>query len=320
MLIKDICENPFAAPEPDPTSRLYGVEVEYENVVDAPSVRSINWSAVPDGSLRNNGLEFITPPIPLHQAVTAFRNLNTVAEGEDWEDTARTGIHVHADMRDLTFDRVKGVIAAYAAFEPLMFKLVEESREENIYCVPWYRAPDQAGIVPFLGRGRMDTERTAGIACVKYSALYLRPLWRFGTLEFRQAETWREPAPFRRWICAISRLVEWGKDETPASVIEKCSANPNQLVRDIFGWTMRHVTDPESVMDDVNSLATVDEMIPYTYKESDWTWDNCEGVLAGVGYHEAAGETEEDSFSEPEPDEEYETDYNEDEPEREDRW
>lgn len=315
MLIKDICENPFAAPEPDPTSRLYGVEVEYENVIDPPCVRDIHWSATPDGSLRNNGLEFITEPIPLHNAVTAFRHLNNVAKFAGWEDTARTGIHVHADMRDLTFDRVKGVIAAYAAFEPLMFRLVDPTREENIYCVPWYRAPDQAGIVPFLGRGRMDTERTAGMALVKYSALYLRPLWRFGTLEFRQAETWREPAPFRRWICAISRLVEWGKDETPASVIEKCSSNPNQLVQDIFGWTMRHVTDPESVMDDVNSLATVDEMIPYTYKESDWTWDNCEGAMSGVGYHQIQAEA--DPYEDSSEDE----DYNEDsEPEREDRW
>lgn len=312
MLIKDICENPFAAPEPDPTSRLYGVEVEYENVIDPPNVRDIRWNVTPDGSLRNNGLEFITHPISLHQAVTAFRHLNRVAGQESWEDTARTGIHVHADMRDLTFDRVKGVIAAYAAFEPLMFRLVDTTREENIYCVPWYRAPDQARVVPFLGRRRIDTERTAGVGLVKYSALYLRPLWKFGTLEFRQAETWRDPAPFRRWICAISRLVEWGKDETPESVIEKCSSNPNQLVQDIFGWTMRHVTDPESVMDEVNSLATVDEMIPYTYKESDWTWDNCEGALEGVGYHTVQAEMAEMAFN-AEPD-----DYNEDESYNED--
>lgn len=288
MLINDITENAHGAPPPDPDARLYGIEVEYERVEDPPLMRDSGWNMVPDGSLRDSGMEFITPPVPMRTAVTSFRRLTRTAAHHEWRDTVRTGIHVHADMRDLTIEQVKGVLAAYGAFEPLFFKLVPEDREENVYCVPWYRAPDQARMVPYLARGPMDTERRSGVPLVKYSALYLRPLWNFGTIEFRHAPTWRDPALFRRWMCAINRMIEWGKDETPESVVEKCSQNPNLLVRDVFGWTMAHVQDPEAAMDDVHSLATVDEMIPYTYKLSDWTWEDREGALEGVGYHQEA--------------------------------
>jgi hypothetical protein len=89
-------------------------------------------------------------------------------------------------------------------------------------------------------------------------------------------------------MCAINRLVEWGKNETPGSVQAKCETNPNLLVQDIFGWTMAHLTDPEALMDETNSLATLDEMKPYTYKESDWIWEQRPGATEGFGYHTIA--------------------------------
>ena len=320
MLINDICANVSGAAHPRHDTRLFGVEVEYEGVGPVPEMNRDLWTAVPDGSLRNDGVEFITRPVNIRTAVRSFRYLNELAAREGFLDTVRTGIHVHADMRDLTIAQVQGVLAAYGAFEPLMFQLMDPEREENIYCVPWYRAPDQAQMVAYLAGGPMETERLSGLPLVKYSALHLGPLWQFGTLEFRHAPTWRDPALFRRWICAINRLIEWGRRESPESVIEKCTQNPSPLAREIFGWTMAHVSDPETLMDDVNSLATVDEMIPYTYKASDWEWDVREGATSGVGYHDVAVEVpEEDASLEfdvgaAEDDEvrEYDEDYNED--------
>jgi hypothetical protein len=284
MLINDLTANSGGAPAPG-DERLFGVEVEYEQVGEPPRVQDLGWTSVHDGSLRDNGVEFITPPVPLRTAVASFRKLNKYAIDCGWVDNVRTGIHVHVDMRDLTVAQVQGVLAAYAAFEPLMFSLVNPDRETNIYCVPWYRASDQAKLVPHIAGGPGDTETRAGRSLVKYSALFIRPLWVFGTIEFRHAPTWKDPALFRRWMCAINRLVEWGKHESPQSVVEKCGSDPNSLVRSIFGWTMAHVPDPEGLMDEVNSLATVDEMTPYTYKLSDWEWDQREGAMAGVGYH-----------------------------------
>jgi hypothetical protein len=278
-----------------------------------------------DGSLRNNGVEYVSVPLSIRETMSAFRWVCNHAAEQGLVSHVRAGIHVHADMRDLSIEQVRGVLAAYAAFEPLFFSLVPADREENIYCVPWYRATDQARIVPCIGRSLTDTEQRAAEAMVKYSALYIRPLWSYGTIEFRHAPTWLSPAPFRRWLCAISRVIEWGKNHTPQTVADECVQNPNILVKKVFGWTMAHIPDPEALMDEANSLATVDEMIPYTYKESDSTFEDGAGLTAGCGYHQQVRLHETlhhppDDDDDDDDDRDYEEQYNEDRDDEGDEW
>lgn len=66
--------------------------------------------------------------------------------------------------------------------------------------------------------------------------------------------------------------------------------NPNTLVHEVFGWTMRNMPDPEGIMDRADSLAVVDETLPRIYEVKGWDWQN--GVASGdaLMYHTRATE------------------------------
>lgn len=283
MIIADICRNQYDAPVARPEARLFGVEIEVENGSDAASgvwLDQHRFRLTDDGSLRNAGREYISLPGTLRETVRSTQAWCRYAATRDWHSNHRTGIHVHVDMRDLTLEQVAGVCAAYAAFEPLFFAIAGADREENIYCVPWYRAPDQAEIVRRMAAGVHDLD-----GAIKYSALYLHPLLKFGTIEFRHAPTWQDPKSIRRWLTMISRIVEWSKDMTPADVLRECGSNPNSVAREVFGWTTASIRDPEELMDEADSLATVEAMLPCTYKVGDWIPPATTGDTEALGYH-----------------------------------
>lgn len=286
MKVNEFCRNNYGAPDPG-RHRLYGIEVEVENAGEVPTRQWLTrhgFRAVEDGSLRNGGMEFITDPSTMASNMKSYTALCKKARDLGYVTNHRTGIHVHVDMRDLECAQVAGVLAAYAAFEPLFFELVGRDREECIYCVPWYRATEQADIVEALTHNDIDP---LGNAC-KYSALYIRPLITFGTIEFRAAPTWVDPEPMKQWMKAIARVVRWGKDRTPKQVLEECGTNTNPLVGQVFGRVFRDIPDPEAVMDEVDSLGTVEEMLPCTYKVGAWQPAKANGEARAVGYHRQA--------------------------------
>jgi len=283
MKVQEFCQNQYDAPPPT-KRRLYGVEVEVEQAGEHPSrqwLTAHKWRVTEDGSLRNNGLEFVSSPVTLRTAMHSYEALCEKAREFGYVANARTGIHVHADMRDLEVTQVAGVVAAYAAFEPLFFDLVGREREENIYCVPWYRAPEEGELIATLVTGDYARLRDA----CKYSALYLMPLRKFGTIEFRAAPTWVDPEPMRRWMQAINRCIRWGMTQTPQSVLEACNTDPNTLVKQVFGRVFDHIEDPESLMDGVDSLGTVATMLPCTYKVGGWELLAANGESKAFGYH-----------------------------------
>lgn len=287
MLIKDYASNAYGAGPAE--HQLFGVEIEVENAPDntyprgrGSWVNKFGWNLTGDGSLRDGGLELISQPSDMRTLVRAFRTHCNWAKEYDWRASIRTSIHVHANMLSRTMSQVQGIAAAYAAFEPLMFQLVGPEREEGIYCVPWYRAPSEAGV---LTCGDDHAAWHAAPDSCKYSALYVAPLHRFGTIEFRAAPSWMEPAPMIRWLCAINRLIRWGQDQSPLSVLEQCQGDVNGLVHEIFGRTMAEVMDPESLMDEVDSLGVVETMLPCTYKVTDWDWQPAPAAIGGLGYH-----------------------------------
>lgn len=186
----------------------YGIEIEVENY--SPRSRpgdvatlSNNWELKNDGSLRNNGAEFVSRVLEPAAVENAVRHLYARTASK-WQPSPRTGIHVHANMLGRTRDEVRRVCAYYAFVEPQMFRLAGEEREENIFCVPWYRAPMEAEVVrTALLAGDMVPFASFIQQSCKYSALYCGPLVTFGTIEFRHARTFHDPDSLLRWVDAV---------------------------------------------------------------------------------------------------------------------
>ena len=161
---------------------VYGIELEIEGVPNARercTVLGIRYTT--DGSLRNNGVEFITMPMRLNQmAYLLHKFLDGNFDESNYSE--RTSIHVHANVLDLNVDQLSCICLLYQTFEPLLFEFIGHGREKNIFCVPWY---DSTLTYEYVGK--MMEEKNVGHVhrWMKYSALNLLPIRTQGTIEFR---------------------------------------------------------------------------------------------------------------------------------------
>lgn len=208
---------------PERLRQLYGVEIEVEGCRNYDwALDGGQWRPVADGSLRGNGMEFITPPVEYARLKTMLMAYYQAHYDNGYIANARTGIHVHMDMRHRTLEQVGAICAVYSIVEPILFDICGADREEGIYCVPWYRATEDAKLL----RKAMDEEDRhmsvdALMHTCKYAALYLEPLTRLGTIEFRAAPTFVTYEEMMIWVDAIRRLVTFGDYRgTPESVLD----------------------------------------------------------------------------------------------------
>jgi hypothetical protein len=201
--------------------QLYGVEIEVEQCTGVRKVRDLveRWSVVEDGSLRNGGREFVSPPTAIDPLVSMIDGFYEAFHKCGWQASARTGVHVHMDMRPRTLDELGAIATLYALLEPALFQIAGAQRDQCIYCVPWYAAPNDAlHLGALLNTVSARPDRAAatfsrGVAdTCKYSALYFEPLRRFGTIEFRAAPTYTTAAELIYWVQTLTRLVERGKE------------------------------------------------------------------------------------------------------------
>jgi hypothetical protein len=213
-----------------PSKQVIGIEVEVENIKTLNKLHD-GWSITQDGSLRNNGAEFISRPIPACNSPELVENLLNASLLPTSCFSPRTSIHVHMDFTDDDLDTVEDVITMYAVFERLFFKFVGKQRIKNIYCVPitettLLRIMGQRGINP----GHWQ----------KYSALNAKPLESLGTLEFRHMHGTFDVRKVCIWIDLITRLKDYcvkaGTTSVRATIASMDDAFPfKELLRDIFG-------------------------------------------------------------------------------------
>jgi hypothetical protein len=159
-----------------------GLEVEAENILKIdPQLTLCFWSVHEDGSLRNRGREFKTYPMPLQYSEAALKLLfNSLNKDVDF--SKRTSVHAHIDMRQLSMSQSMGVLYTYAAMENLLFKFAGANRRNSIFCVPLIETD-----LLFHNNGKpVDMFLQLLKKWQKYTALNLKPLQTFGTMEFRQ--------------------------------------------------------------------------------------------------------------------------------------
>jgi len=272
----------------DRRPQRYGVEIEVENGSDCDWTDNSDWQRVHDGSLRNDGMEFITPPVEMRQLQSMVREYYEQHDNRGYEANIRTGIHVHADMTWRTIEQVAAICAVYAVVEPLMFELCGPEREECIYCVPWYRATDDADLMGNLLE--LDTPRRVRghlEAACKYSALYIEPLRRLGTIEFRQAPTYASARELMVWAKAVEKIVTIGTYYgTPARVLEVAENNLQQIVQFVFkGMDMERA---EQLIEECDSIGVAQRLVR-TRQPSNWQ-HNMDNPLEQSGvYYQYAG-------------------------------
>jgi hypothetical protein len=177
-----------------------GLECEIEGVSN-PGAIFPNFKPIPDHSLRNNGVEFITvQPTSRANLMTEFKHLHKELKFYPEIDpfSVRTSTHVHVNCLDLTLVEARTLILLYALFEECFFLMVKPVRRDNIHCVPLTETT-----MPSLYKKPLPVLEANWH---KYTALNLKRLRDLGTMEFRHMHGTNDPKELDTWLSTLENL------------------------------------------------------------------------------------------------------------------
>ena len=190
------CTNDF-------TDQLIGIEVEVENTLQNDKIPLHRaWTIKEDGSLRNNGREYVTAPIAAAHAPYLLKNLLKEVLDPQCCFSPRTSIHVHFNVGHYTDDQIRNIVLSYSALEPLFYRFIGRGRAKNIFCVPLI----ETGLLYNL-----TYTPIAGIvnSWSKYTGLNLLPIGTFGTIEARHMHGTFNVEKVSIWIRLWCKLIKW---------------------------------------------------------------------------------------------------------------
>ena len=214
-----------------------GVEVEVENCAGRPAD---GWEVVADGSLRNHGVEYKTNyGHRIYHLIQSLSSLKSTLYSQDGNPqfSERTSIHVHLDVRTLTMEQLHSFVLVYMIFEDALFAISGEKREHNIYCTPFLQSTT-VNIKPEV-RSPSGMLKYFISQASKYTAMNLRCVTEFGTVEFRHMEGNCDIERIFKWVCLLGLLKCYAKS-IPLIILEqkindlKSQSHFEEFAREVF--------------------------------------------------------------------------------------
>lgn len=210
-----------------------GIEVEAEQYGGYPHNLFL-WNTTDDGSLKKNGVEFIS--VPLYRTMIDY----ALHEAEKFSSKLsfghRTSVHVHCNVSHYTLHQLSVLTALYAMYEGCFFYLTNDNRRGNSFCY------SIVGTEPCLKWYKVDEEEPH-CTTTKYCAFNVSPVQRQMSVEFRHMHGTGDKTALRRWVQLCGKLVYYcGKLDPKTSVAfakEQISNKKveNELLEEIFGAT-----------------------------------------------------------------------------------
>ena len=228
---------------------IAGLECEIESVRNRENLAG--FKATEDGSLRNSGVEFISPPVDRLALGAMFKNLHASLHLYNREEafSPRTSTHVHVNCKSLNDEQVKNIVLMYALLEEFFFAMVDGNRRGNIHCVP-------------LSETFLSNYYNANLNHMlqrwhKYTALNLLPLAKLGTIEFRHLQGTNDQNLLEEWLLALDKLWSAGQK---IQVDEALLTNHDALL-DLFLMIFNHSKKVMALLpcfDDLTQASIID--------------------------------------------------------------
>jgi hypothetical protein len=280
---------------------IIGVEVELENMKEASRFasngiprRNINehfhfdsetngvlfgtgyWNVKSDGSLRNDGVEFVTKKLFGKDLAVALDELeeylNDEAESLDDIPSDRCSIHIHLDVTDLDKNEYARLLVDYAIFESVLFNYCGVNRKENLYCLPFARSDDfKRTLSNILTSVSKDLEFKKYVnSFPKYSALNLNATSKYGSLEFRLHGGTYDMLRVKEWInivmCLKKNCIGNSADNLHREISRFGISN---YLEKVFGKYYRALDYPNCESDVIDGIRLAQDILLYNgMKES----------------------------------------------------
>lgn len=197
-----------------------GIEIEVEKAVFVVCPRG--WFSTKEGSLRDHGIEFVSKvglrvegAYSLLESFLASVEKSRKSDPDCFQFTERTSIHIHLDCSLLSEKQIQALLVLYTLVEGPLFEFGGNHRKYNVFCVPF-----RDSIINHMGTLGEQIDNWE-----KYSALNLKCLRQYGTVEFRIMEGTIEIDRIYTWILLLSLLHHASK--------QMSLSNIKEIIRDI---------------------------------------------------------------------------------------
>jgi hypothetical protein len=214
-----------------------GVEIEVEGC-DLPNEVN-HWKAVGDGSLKGEeNVEYVLyRPVPIDDLRGRLDILKKAFEdnNSEFDETYRAGVHVHVNVQELNVRQLFTFVTTYLVVEELLLTFCAKHRVGNHFCL---RA-SEAGYLPQLIWKAIE-QQDLGILYtddIRYSSINLKPLAKYGSVEFRALESTYNFDKIDTWAKILYQLRQASLEfECPRKIMEEVSVGGYEgFVRKVFG-------------------------------------------------------------------------------------
>ncbi|AXH71982.1 MAG: hypothetical protein [Podoviridae sp. ctbj_2] len=174
------------------------------------------WKVVRDGSLRNGAEYVLNAPIPLNTVMAALEMMEQhfKAHGTKPHYSFRTSTHLHINLQNATYEQLLAVIFTYLCLENVMVNSCAEHRRANRFCL---RVSDAEGLLDTVHK-LIRYRRLGGAGfygclnqgMLKYAAMNLYTLRKYGSLEFRSLEGTADWEKISNWATAHINIRDAG--------------------------------------------------------------------------------------------------------------
>lgn len=202
------------------SAQKIGIEIEMEGVSQTTFgllTASGYWKHVVENSLRGEAGELVSVPVlgkdidnALQHVVDVFKRIKKPIFN------ARTSIHIHMDVMDLDREELIRFVLLYCAFELILFRQCDATRQNNPYCLPIYMSENSkttlASLFSHLAEKDGRSSRYVLQHWVKYNAMNLNNIPGIGTVEFRQLHGTIDKDVVMDWIRILMSIKKYAKE------------------------------------------------------------------------------------------------------------
>lgn len=201
------------------------------------------WDAKTDGSLRHFGIEYVFKE-PLgysNTKVALFDDFAAKTEGVPFlKDQASTSVHVHINFGTETPIVMANFITLWFMFENVLLDFSGPTRRTNTFARGARIAEQQIhNITQMFKLFEIGASRPMKFnqVHVKYAALNIGVLEKFGSLEARCFRGTTDPIEIFTWVSILESMVEFAKlpGLTPKGILSSWVSKGTEFMSDVFG-------------------------------------------------------------------------------------
>lgn len=197
-----------------------GIEIELEGLdLDMDRIPVSHWHVTGDGSLRNNGYEFVTRGgLANTDLQEALESIHEYLSEIGFSVSERCSTHIHVDMTDMKPQEVVNFVCLSIMLEHVLFRMFGNTRTANTFCVS---TDNGTSNYDYMVDSVLNPPSIVDQRWSKYAAIGLKRIRDLGTVEFRMFSAVTEPEQYYRILNLLFAMKQQAKGmSSPADIVE----------------------------------------------------------------------------------------------------